>query len=128
MSADKYLRALVKGPALVVLALLVVLGAQASGLTGAIDRVLRGHYYSLEDPRESGQRVLLVAAGPETVRDWGPPPWSAERFEELEAEVAGGGPTLIALAGGERLFDFGEDGSPVPAAGTTPTRGWWWAR
>ena len=124
MSSDEYIRALLKGPALVVLALLIVLGAQASGLSSAIDRVLRGHYYALEDTRESGQRVLLVTAGAETVRDWGPPPWSAARFEELEAEIAAGGPTLIALAGGERLFDFGDTRAPLPALAPSLPENW----
>jgi hypothetical protein len=124
MSADKYLRALLKGPALAALALLMVLGAQASGLTSAIDRVLRGHYYSLEDPRESGQRVLLVAAGTETVRDWGPPPWSAERFDELQAEIDAGGPTIVALAGGERLFEFDDEQAPIPTLAPSLRENW----
>jgi hypothetical protein len=114
MSSQKYIRALLKGPALLVLALLMVLGASASGLTGAVDRVLREHYYEVEPTRESGQRVLLVSADTSTIAAWGPPPWSPEHFAELEAEINGGGPTLLAIAGGTRLFDFEDAQAPVP--------------
>lgn len=84
-------------------ALALVALASSLGLVEATDAALRRHYYALAPARDSAQRVVLVAADPQTVTQWGPPPYSAQQLESLASEIAAGEPLAIGVVGHERF-------------------------
>lgn len=111
-----------RGAALVGIALLISLVAEATGLVGALDRAMHRHYYDASAARTSGQRVLLVAADEDTVAAWGPPPWNQARLTELYRSVDAGNPSVVAVMGRERVF-LADAGAPPAALRESVERG-----
>lgn len=92
---------------LVVLVVLAVL--RSTEVPGAIDAALRTSYYGVARSSETTQRVLLVEADDDTVRDWGAPAWSDERRRDLLQRIAAGSPAAIVVLDRGRMF------APSPA-------------
>jgi GAF domain-containing protein len=101
-------RALLRASLTIVAASLLLLLLDTLGAVAAIDEGLRRRYVALGDmfgaSRESAGLVVVVAADRDTIAAWGPPPWPAERLEQLVAAIDGGEPDLIVELGHTRLF------------------------
>lgn len=79
------------------------------GIEAAVDATARRAFYELRGPRASRPSVIFVAIDEDTAREWGPPPWSWDRYQPLLREVLAGGARLVAvLEPGPRVLDDGE--------------------
>jgi hypothetical protein len=105
-------RTLLRASLTIVAALLLLLVLDTIGAVAAIDEGLRRRYVALGDQlgasRESSELIVVVAADRETIAAWGPPPWPAERLDQLVDAIDGGEPDLIVELGHTRLFVGGD--------------------
>lgn len=112
-ASPRELAVVVRATLSVVTALLVVLLLDWLGVVSTIDEDLRRRWVTLAEnagaSRETAELVVVIAGDRETIEAWGPPPWPAERLEQLLANIEVGGPDLIAELGYTRMFAAGEE-------------------
>ncbi|MCA9538112.1 MAG: CHASE2 domain-containing protein [Myxococcales bacterium] len=109
--------------------LVVAMAADLFGWSAALDAELGAVWFTLRGERRSAHRVVLVAADPETVATWGPPPWPAEREDEVRTQVQRHGPMQVVLVEPGRVFSSAKieplPPPPMSSVGLTALPGAW---